>query len=245
MGFFDKWVGSSKDNEMPIVEMLEAPEIEDEEGVTEAEPIDVEALYELADRYRFGKGIPEDHKKAFHYYKKSAEQGFAKAYFMLGNCYHFGVGTEPDFEMAAHWFKRGAQQGIREAQHNLADAYETGNGVKKDLTKALYWYKKAAAQGIMRSILKVALFHADGVGGDGFQVDHAEVIVNACEKVPKDETEEEFWQDLTKKVRHLKYHIQTPSESVFGINLAAINICLRNQQITINEAAGGDKDAGH
>ena len=245
MGFWDKWFGSSKSEEEPSVEMLEAPEIEDAEDATEAEPTDAAEQLERGMRYRFGDGVPEDHKKAFVYFKKASEQGFAKAYFMLGNCYHFGIGTEQNYEMAVHWFKQGAEQGVAEAQHNLADAYETGRGVKKDMKKAMYWYGKASAQYIQRSTLKVALLHIDGFGGKRLDIPNLERLFENLRRFPKGEEERELLQEFGEKLHALKHHTETPSEGFFGINLAAVKIWLKTQQAVIDEENGGKTDAGH
>lgn len=213
MGFFDRWFGSSNDEETPDIGKAEVPKDDRKDDAQEL-PSDPEALCQMGNRYKFGEGVPEDPLKAFLCYKKAAELGHDKAQFMLGGCYSFGKGTETNQDLAIHWWRRAAEQGTAEAQHNLADAYETGTGVEKDLTQALYWYKEAAKQRILRSILKVGLFYADGIGGDGFRIDDAEQILERCRPLEKDETEEEFWQELEKKIRCQKDRKQTPSETV-------------------------------
>lgn len=244
MGLWDKWFGAPKDEEEPHIEKADVPEADDNGNAREL-PSDSEALFRLGDYYRYGQGIPEDYLKAFLYYKKAAEQGHAQAQFALGCCYCYGRGTEKDPTLANHWFDRAAEQGIPEAQFNTANDYEAGIIVEKNMAKALYWYKKAAKQGLLRAMLKVAEYYADGIGGEGMDIDGSEHIYEQLRPIPKNEDEEAFWQELGKKLHYLKHHTQSPSEKFFGINLAAINNCLRNQQITINETDGGDKDAGH
>lgn len=48
------------------------------------------AQYNLGVRYAFGEGIRQDHKKAFEWYQKSANQQNSKAQYNLGVAYSMG-----------------------------------------------------------------------------------------------------------------------------------------------------------
>jgi TPR repeat protein len=40
------------------------------------------------------------------WFRKSAEQGFARAQYRLGSCYHNGEGVEADKNTALYWYKK-------------------------------------------------------------------------------------------------------------------------------------------
>ena len=47
--------------------------------------------------------LDENDKKAVHWYRKAAEQGYAEAQFNLGLAYDNGEGVEQNFEEAVAW----------------------------------------------------------------------------------------------------------------------------------------------
>jgi TPR repeat protein len=53
---------------------------------------------------------------AAHYYKLSADQGFANAQFNYGVCLETGSGIEMNKSLAAHYFKLAADQGHPQAR---------------------------------------------------------------------------------------------------------------------------------
>ena len=70
--------------------------------------------------YVNGEGsIPQDYKKAFDLFTKSAEQGYIRAQNNLGWMYAEGKGTPQDDKQAVHWYTKSAEQGDAWAQHNL------------------------------------------------------------------------------------------------------------------------------
>ena len=91
-------------------------------------------------------GAKEDKKKAFEWYKKSAEQGYAVAQYNLGLCYEKGECCEKNEKKAFEWYMKSAEQGFSLGQNNLGVCYGDGKGCKKDKYKAFEWYKKAAEQ---------------------------------------------------------------------------------------------------
>ena len=56
---------------------------------------EAEALCEKGDDYYYGRnGKSKDYEKAVEYYRKTAEQGLARAQLKLGYCYENGQGIE-------------------------------------------------------------------------------------------------------------------------------------------------------
>jgi S1-C subfamily serine protease len=112
-----------------------------------AESGDAIAQHNLALRYFYGKGVPENYAEAAKWYRKAADQGDASAQSMLGYFYYFGVGVTVDYAEAVKWYRKAAEQGDSNGQNNLGRCYETGNGVAKDYVEAYKWLNLASAQG--------------------------------------------------------------------------------------------------
>ncbi len=62
------------------------------------------ALYKLGLLYDNGSGVPQDYAKAVKWYRKAAEQGYAKAQFMIGFMYYEGRGVTQDYVQAHVWY---------------------------------------------------------------------------------------------------------------------------------------------
>ena len=102
--------------------------------------------------------------KAVHWYRKAANQGYAKAQASLGIMYDFGKGVEENDSEAVKWFLKAARQGQALAQHNLAIMYEEGTGVSQDYLAAIDWYTKAAMQDSVKSQHNLGLMYQKGTG---------------------------------------------------------------------------------
>ena len=92
-----------------------------------------------------------DYASAVYWYRKAAEQGYAKAQFNLGICYETGSGVTKDITEAVKWYRKAAEQGLDRAQYNLGYCYYNGNGVTQDYAEAVKWWRKAAEQGLDRA----------------------------------------------------------------------------------------------
>ena len=62
--------------------------------------------------YEIGEGVPQDYKEAVKWYRKAAEQGFAKGQYNLGRSYHNGQGVPQDYKEAFKWYTKAAEQGF-------------------------------------------------------------------------------------------------------------------------------------
>lgn len=89
----------------------------------------------------------KDYGNAFAWYKKAADQGYAKAQSHVGQLYYYGEGVSKDYKNARVWFEKAANQGYAFAQYMLGYINQYGKGVKNDSLKAAEWYQKAADQG--------------------------------------------------------------------------------------------------
>lgn len=108
---------------------------------------DLEAQFELAQRYAVGNEVRQDYVEAVKWYRRAADQDFADAQFELARCYETGNGVWRDYAEAAKWYRLAAEQGHAEAQRELGRCYTQGRGVKADYDEADKWFSTAADQG--------------------------------------------------------------------------------------------------
>ena len=117
----------------------------------------------LEDQYKLGKsyGYSDNYEKAFEWFKKAAEKGFAKAQFKLSLLYENGnvPGKGEDTwvqskEEASKWLAKAAEGGYAKAQIKLAEACESAAKdeteqpeILKLYQEAVKWYTKAAEPG--------------------------------------------------------------------------------------------------
>ncbi len=113
------------------------------------------AQFSLGVMYENGEGVPQDYKEAVKWYRKAAEQGYAKAQYHLGfillmkNSANEGV--EQDGVEAVKWYRKAAEQGNAKAQNFLGEIYFSGDGVPRDDIEAHKWFNLAAADGLDKS----------------------------------------------------------------------------------------------
>lgn len=110
------------------------------------------AQYRLGMRYYRGRGFEVDDDKAFHWFKKAADQGHLAAINSVGLMYLRGHSVQRDYRKAASWFEKAAAYGQSAALYNLGSLYERGWGVSRDLIRALEFYELAAAQKYPRAV---------------------------------------------------------------------------------------------
>ena len=94
----------------------------------------------LRRRRRRDEGSGRGHK----WFRKPAEQNYARAQYNLGVCFGAGAGVAKDPVEAAKWFRKAAEQNLAKAQYSLGVCYYKGEGVTKDQVEAMKWYRKAA-----------------------------------------------------------------------------------------------------
>ena len=81
------------------------------------------------------------------WYRKAAEQGYARAQRSLGNHYYKGIGVARDYAEAVRWYRSAADQGDAPAQYSLGVCHFNGEGVECNCAEAVRWYRQAADQG--------------------------------------------------------------------------------------------------
>jgi len=117
-----------------------------EELLNEAESNDVNAQFELGVKYYKGQGVKQDYEKAVIWYRKAADQKFAKAQYNLGMMYAKGKGVSRDTKEAAKWCTKAAEQGNTDAQYFMGLLYSVSSP-PKDYVEAYKWLNLSASQG--------------------------------------------------------------------------------------------------
>ena len=108
----------------------------------------VVSSYELGLAYALGDTLEQDDEKAFTYFSRAAQEGYAPAQYRLGVAYANGDGTPPDPAQAQEWYNKAAHQGHIDAQRSLAQIYLNGlEQLPPDKPKALAWYTILAENG--------------------------------------------------------------------------------------------------
>ncbi len=137
---------------------------------------DAEALLYIGFCYEGQDGDDEsmrDATKAILWYRKSAEQGFARAQAVLGHRYRDGRGVEQNYVEAVKWYRKSAMQGCAFAQENLGDCYFNGQGVAQNMGEAVNWYTKAAEQGLVHAQSNLGWCYCCG---KGVETDYAKAV---------------------------------------------------------------------
>jgi TPR repeat protein len=109
----------------------------------------VEAIYNIANHYRYGEGVEQNSSIAHEWMLKAANQGHPNAMLSVASYYYF---TLFDKEKGVNWYIKAAEAGVAIAQFNVASFYSTGTVLEKDLNKAREWLTKAANQGYEEAI---------------------------------------------------------------------------------------------
>lgn len=102
----------------------------------------------VAFMYTKGKGVPQDHDKAFFWTEKVAKSGDANSQYLLGRCYQFGIGTKKDLKKALYWYKKSAKQKNINGLYAMGNMYRKGIGLNADPVKAFACYRQAAEKGM-------------------------------------------------------------------------------------------------
>lgn len=154
--FFSTYVFSIEDNQISQLTNL-------------AEKGDIDAAYNLAHIYYFGKNVPADQAKAEKLFKQVVEQSLThavqgmNAFIRMAMFYHHGIKEQRDFQKAAYWYKKSAGLGYCPAFMELASIYRYGGyGVEINIEKSLYWIKQAAEYDYRAAQSTLADFYQTG-----------------------------------------------------------------------------------
>lgn len=105
--------------------------------------------FEIGSQYENGIGRALDLESAYHWYHKSASQGYPNALDALGSCLEYGKGVTKNLEAAFQKYSEAAAVGFSKSCFSLGRFYEHGLHVPKDLLDALFWYYKSSCEGFL------------------------------------------------------------------------------------------------
>lgn len=120
---------------------------------------------ELGMAYYDGRGVEQDHSKAYQFFKTGADAGDDVSMYHLAQCYHLGCGTECDDVQAAKWYIEAANAGNDDAAYWAGMVYTAGiGGVEANENQSFSWFKKSADAGSSDGAYQLALCYLDGSG---------------------------------------------------------------------------------
>jgi len=111
-----------------------------------------------------GFGVSKDVGQAVTLFRKSADQGYARAQDDLGMAYANGQGVAKNEAQAVAWYRKAAEQGDAGAQDDLGIALAIGQGITRDERQAVTWFRKAADQGDARGQTDLGIAYDGGTG---------------------------------------------------------------------------------
>ncbi|XP_007472751.2 protein sel-1 homolog 1 isoform X2 [Monodelphis domestica] len=131
-----------------------------------AEKGDVQAQVGLGQLHLHGgRGVEQNHQRAFDYFNLAANAGNSHAMAFLGKMYSEGSDIVPQSnETALHYFKKAADMGNPVGQSGLGMAYLYGRGVPVNYDLALKYFQKAAEQGWVDGQLQLGSMYYNGIG---------------------------------------------------------------------------------
>ena len=126
------------------------------------------AQYNMGWMYLNAKGVKQDLREAFVWFRKAAEQNEPTAQFNMGAALEVGdekAGIPQNIEAAVQWYTKSANQGNSAAQYNLGTLYDNGKGVPQDPQKSVEFYRQSAEQGYppAQFSLGVAYYLGEGI----------------------------------------------------------------------------------
>jgi TPR repeat protein len=118
----------------------------------------------LGAKYRDGKDVSKDYKRALELFINAADKEDDAAFYDLSEMYRLGEGTERNLQKAFATMKR-----LADAQHPVGEyrvglAYHLGEGVKNDNAEGLRWIERAADQGYGPAMATLGSMYGEGDG---------------------------------------------------------------------------------
>lgn len=107
---------------------------------------------------------PADKAKGFDLVKKSAEDGYQRAYVDLGLLYFNGTGTTQDYGAAMKYLLIATDGGDMKAPRYVGMLYEQGKGTSTDVNKAAQYYQRAADHNDITGQCLLGSLYERGVG---------------------------------------------------------------------------------
>lgn len=111
--------------------------------------------------YHLGRGVQQDLKVAYDWYKKAALQEYPSALNNIGMMYLNGEYVAPNKDIAFLLFQKASVDHIQ-ALDNMGKCYENGWGTKQDLQLAIDYYTMAGDSGYILGYQHIAEMYEKG-----------------------------------------------------------------------------------
>ena len=111
-----------------------------------------DALFNLGQVYRLGKGVKPDLKVAEQYYQRAAELGHVVAQANLGALYLDRSSPLFDPDKGLTWLKKASYAGNALSRYMLGVVYFNGQYVTEDYIEAYAWISLSAQQGVADAV---------------------------------------------------------------------------------------------
>ncbi len=142
-----------------------------------------EAIHELGDLYFNGIEFDQDFKKAFDYYFRAAELGYAISQYKLGLMYADGINIPMDGKKAVRYYLLAAEQNLPQAQYDVACIFREGKLIKHDFTKAFFWYQKSAEANLPKAQYHLACLYLNGEGTEKNEIEAEALFLKSADAV--------------------------------------------------------------
>ncbi|MEO1786348.1 MAG: toll/interleukin-1 receptor domain-containing protein [Pseudomonadota bacterium] len=122
-----------------------------------------EAMHDLAEMYRLGKGVGKNPSKAISLHEDAARRGYGASFYRLGRIYQDGEIAERDHARAWRRFAAAAELEYAPGHFRLAEAHLTGTGTDQDVELAYTHAIAAADKHYPPALNLVGRFHRKGI----------------------------------------------------------------------------------
>jgi TPR repeat protein len=109
--------------------------------------------------------VQQDYAEALRWYRKAADQDYARAQNAIGYLYELGEGVNQDDAEALRWYRKAVDQNSGRAKYHIGMLYAEGRGVSRDLGQAHAWMEEARAAGDSDAFKWLARHPLDGSDG--------------------------------------------------------------------------------
>lgn len=123
-----------------------------------------DAMDNLGNCYKNGKGVEKDIGKAVEWYRKSADCGWPSGQYHYATCLRKGDGVEKDEKKALKFYMKAGASGHGRSLNMLGWCAEGSHGMNEDPELAFEWYRLAAEAGDAESMYELGRCYKRGYG---------------------------------------------------------------------------------
>jgi TPR repeat protein len=125
---------------------------------------DILACYRLAQAYRRGEGLAQDHAQSWKLFNKACEGGHMPSCNQAGYFMDHGMGVDENPKEAFAYYEKACHGGIMEGCNNQGAMYEQGRGVIRSADEAVPLYRRACYADDMPACNNLGRAYALGAG---------------------------------------------------------------------------------